>query len=167
MDEIRKAYAVLDLPRGASPDEVRKRYLALVRKWHPDRHTDDPVSQKEGSIRMRAINGAYRRLELHFKAAGEPAPTQEPRSRSASVEQRLTREEVERWVKAINAIEDDSQWDESRRWVWLFQDAFISLILAGLFVGAIHEGQIGEALLYLVLLALILGVRARERRSRG
>jgi hypothetical protein len=72
-DARRRAYATLGLPSGASERAVRKRYRALVRRWHPDRFARDPRSQAEAAERMRAINQAYELLK-EPPAPGDPLP---------------------------------------------------------------------------------------------
>jgi DnaJ domain len=94
-----RAYALLDLPPGASPDVVRKQYKALVRRWHPDRFAGDPQGQAEASLRMRAINDAYR-LILQ-RAAPAPPPASPPHAPPRARGQALSREEIERIVQAL------------------------------------------------------------------
>jgi curved DNA-binding protein CbpA len=48
-------YGVLGVPRRASRDEIRRRYLHLVRVSHPDRH---PFDENAAARRMAAINVA-------------------------------------------------------------------------------------------------------------
>jgi hypothetical protein len=100
LDELARAYAALGVTPGASLEDVRKRYKALVRQWHPDRFTRDPQGQAEAALRMRTINDAFRavvaaRVVPGAAAAGAPPP---PASFSG---RRLTREEIERMVEAM------------------------------------------------------------------
>lgn len=48
-------YKVLDLPRSASQDEVKKAYRRKAKEYHPDMHPDDP----EAGRKMNEINEAY------------------------------------------------------------------------------------------------------------
>ena len=93
-DPLSRAYALLELAPGASPDVVRKQYKALVRRWHPDRFAGDPQGQSEASLRMRAINDAYH-LILQRSAPAAAVATPRPHG------QPLSREEIERIVAAL------------------------------------------------------------------
>jgi DnaJ domain len=96
-DPLSRAYALLDLAPGASPELVRKQYKALVRRWHPDRFAGDPQGQSEAALRMRAINDAYH-LILQRSAPGAPvSPPRPPRPAG----QPLSREEIDRIVHAL------------------------------------------------------------------
>lgn len=58
-------YIILGLERGASGDEVRKTYRALVRENHPDRLIARGVPEEFVAIandRLAAINSAYERI---------------------------------------------------------------------------------------------------------
>jgi hypothetical protein len=98
VDETARAYATLGVAPGAPLDEVRKRYRALVRQWHPDRFARDPQGQAEAAIRMRAINDAFRCV-----AAGTMVPPAAPGppSRPHEPGRRLTREEIDRMVESL------------------------------------------------------------------
>src|SRR5262245_20179984 len=100
MDAFSRACALLGLPPGASPEEIRRCYKALVRRWHPDRFAGDPQGQAEAALRMRAINDAYRlligRRDANGRTASGPrAPAAEHRAA------RLSREEIDSMVRAL------------------------------------------------------------------
>ncbi|WP_455528806.1 DnaJ domain-containing protein [Huintestinicola sp.] len=52
-------YQVLGIPRNATDDEIKKKYRALVKQYHPDLHPDDPVAAKK----MSEINEAYEMIK--------------------------------------------------------------------------------------------------------
>ena len=54
-----KALKTLGLERGATPAEIRSKYRALARRFHPDRGGD--------AAQMRKINEAYRLLTTGVK----------------------------------------------------------------------------------------------------
>ena len=47
-------FAALDLPPGASPEEVASAYRSLAKRWHPDRG-----GGAAAAARMAEINAAY------------------------------------------------------------------------------------------------------------
>lgn len=51
-------YEVLGIREGASEDEIKKAYRELVKKYHPDQYTDNPLS-KLAEEKLREINEAY------------------------------------------------------------------------------------------------------------
>ncbi|MDR1815807.1 MAG: DnaJ domain-containing protein [Clostridiales Family XIII bacterium] len=51
-------YEVLGLKPGASEDEIKAAYRELVKKYHPDRYQDNPLSDL-AEEKMREINEAY------------------------------------------------------------------------------------------------------------
>ncbi|MGE5245684.1 MAG: J domain-containing protein [Betaproteobacteria bacterium] len=58
-DQLDSAYATLGLRRGTPLSAVRRRYRALVRKWHPDRFAADPQGVAEATLMLKAVNHAY------------------------------------------------------------------------------------------------------------
>ncbi len=58
-----KHFETLGLQPGATPEVVKRAYLALVKRWHPDRVVNDPVQHKLAEERMRDINVAYEALQ--------------------------------------------------------------------------------------------------------
>jgi curved DNA-binding protein CbpA len=127
LDELARAYVTLGVTPAASLADVRKRYKALVRQWHPDRFARDPQGQAEASLRMRAINDAFRavvagravpRFDPPAASAGGAAAAAHPRSSTFSG-RRLTREEIDRMVEAMK---NDGPFD------WLMNDSWMELL---------------------------------------
>ncbi len=52
---MKNPYSVLELPRDAAQAEVKKRYRALAKKYHPDRQSGDATSAE----RFKEISAAY------------------------------------------------------------------------------------------------------------
>lgn len=111
MDETARAYATLGVPPGSSLAVVRKQYKALVRKWHPDRFSGDAQGQVEATLRMRAINDAFRSVaerSIHATSPGRrtnTSPPDQPYTASRPSPpfggRRLSREEIDRMVEAM------------------------------------------------------------------
>jgi len=82
-------FETLRLKPGASPEEIKRAYLAQVKRWHPDRFAHDPAQQKEAEERMKAINVAYEALageakpEVPFQR-GAPVPSYDSEAADAS-----------------------------------------------------------------------------------
>ncbi|MQM13609.1 hypothetical protein Taro_046534 [Colocasia esculenta] len=53
-------YGVLNIPKDSSPEDIRKAYKVLVRRWHPDKNP--PSSKKEAEAKFKAITEAYEAL---------------------------------------------------------------------------------------------------------
>ncbi len=66
-DKIAEYYKRLDLPYGASFDEVRASYRKLMRKYHPDLHVGNPKKQKAATELTMRVTQAYNELEEHLK----------------------------------------------------------------------------------------------------
>jgi DnaJ-class molecular chaperone len=58
-EDVRAAAAVLGIGKKASLKEIRERYGALLKRWHPDTGSGDPAVRHEMTIR---IVEAYRVL---------------------------------------------------------------------------------------------------------
>jgi DnaJ-domain-containing protein 1 len=66
-DPLRLAYAALEVPYGADFATVRKSYRALMRKYHPDRHTGSPEKQKTATELAQKLTQAYEIIEKHAR----------------------------------------------------------------------------------------------------
>lgn len=65
--EIRKYYANLELPIGASLPEVKAAYRRLMRRYHPDRHQKDPDRIKAANELAQRLREAYDGLTAHLE----------------------------------------------------------------------------------------------------
>ncbi|OQB25182.1 MAG: Chaperone protein DnaJ [Firmicutes bacterium ADurb.Bin182] len=54
-------YKVLGVSETASQEEIRAAYLALVKKYHPDRYADNPLKELANE-KLKEINEAYEAL---------------------------------------------------------------------------------------------------------
>lgn len=54
----RDPYEVLGVPRTASIDEIKAKYKELVKKYHPDKHKDNPLSEL-AEEKFKEIQEAY------------------------------------------------------------------------------------------------------------
>jgi DnaJ domain len=59
IDEVGLAFEVLGLAPSATQDEVKARFRALAKEWHPDRFTNNAPTSAEAGMRMSQINVAY------------------------------------------------------------------------------------------------------------
>ena len=60
--QLRRAYADLDLPMGASVTEVRRAYRRTMSIFHPDRFGHDQASQHMATELSRLLAAAYNRI---------------------------------------------------------------------------------------------------------
>lgn len=61
-------YKVLGVSRDATDEEVKKAYLALARKYHPDKYTDTDLADLAAE-KMKEINSAYDAIQ-QMRASG-------------------------------------------------------------------------------------------------
>ena len=66
-DEVRRAYAALEVPVGSNFETVRKSYRALMRKYHPDHHSSSPEKQKTATELTQKLTEAYQLLERRLR----------------------------------------------------------------------------------------------------
>lgn len=52
-------YEVLGVARGATAAEIRRAYVGLARRHHPDQHAGDAAAQARAEQEMRRINAAW------------------------------------------------------------------------------------------------------------
>ena len=55
-------YKILGVPETASDEEVKKAYLKLARKYHPDNYHENPLADL-AQEKMKEINAAYEEVQ--------------------------------------------------------------------------------------------------------
>ena len=58
-EDVRRFYGNLELPIGASADEVKAAYRRLMRRYHPDKHALDPAQAKVATEISQQLREAY------------------------------------------------------------------------------------------------------------
>ncbi|MDX1903311.1 MAG: DnaJ domain-containing protein [Thermonemataceae bacterium] len=64
-DEM-KYYKWLELPNGASFEEIKKSYKSLMKKYHPDNFHDNETKRKTAETLSQKLNEAYRFFEKKY-----------------------------------------------------------------------------------------------------
>jgi DnaJ-domain-containing protein 1 len=64
---VQKAYAMLEVPSGSNFETVRRSYRALMRKYHPDHHTQSPEKQRAANDVAQKLTEAYKLLEKRLR----------------------------------------------------------------------------------------------------
>ncbi len=62
-EALRQDYANLEVPFGASLEQVKKSYRRLLAAYHPDRNAGDPEQLRLATEITKKINVSYRRIE--------------------------------------------------------------------------------------------------------
>ncbi len=65
-------YKVLGVSEDASQEEIRKAYLSLVKKYHPDKYSDNPLKELANE-KIKEINEAYEQLSKKTNTASSRA----------------------------------------------------------------------------------------------
>lgn len=55
MGKMRCYYEVLEVPRNASADDIKKQYRLLALKWHPDKN----ANSEEATEMFKEVSAAY------------------------------------------------------------------------------------------------------------
>lgn len=76
-------YEVLGVERSDSDSTIKKAYHALVKKYHPDNYSDNPLADL-AQEKMKEINEAYDAIMKERSNAGSSASSHRPGSSSGS-----------------------------------------------------------------------------------
>jgi DnaJ-domain-containing protein 1 len=60
-EDVRRAFAALEIPLTASADEIRRAYRRLMARYHPDHHATDPAREAVATELSRRLTEAYDR----------------------------------------------------------------------------------------------------------
>lgn len=83
---VQDPYKVLDLPEGASKDEIKRAYRKKAKEYHPDLHPNDPVAAQK----MNEVNEAYDMLMNPEKYAQRRAQQERQQQQRQSAQQQNT-----------------------------------------------------------------------------
>ena len=61
-------YGNLELPVGASFEEIKKQYRSLLKKYHPDKFNNDEKKRKIAEQVVSKLNTAYNYFENKYKS---------------------------------------------------------------------------------------------------
>jgi molecular chaperone DnaJ len=67
-------YEILGIKEGASKEEIKAAYKRQVKKYHPDKHQDNPLYEL-AEEKLQEINEAYEQLMKNGDAGGRGAPS--------------------------------------------------------------------------------------------
>lgn len=65
-----EALRILELDADPGPEGVRRAYLALCRRYHPDRFAGDPEKVALATELLATVNQAYAHFESRAKRPG-------------------------------------------------------------------------------------------------
>ena len=66
--ELAELYSNLEAPYGSDLATVRKAWIQLLRKYHPDLHSKDPEKRKIADELAQRLNGAYEQLQKRLES---------------------------------------------------------------------------------------------------
>ena len=79
MDDVTRYYAILGVQPGAPPEQVKRAYRRLMKRWHPDLFPRHSEQRRKAEGRAKQINEAYARLRAdkprsHPRTGRAPTP---------------------------------------------------------------------------------------------
>jgi tetratricopeptide (TPR) repeat protein len=86
-EPLEECYRLLEVPHGASAEEIRKAYRLLVNVWHPDRFEHSSELRAAAQQKLQAINLAYERIREAPLAAGGGPPAESGGARDAQLDE--------------------------------------------------------------------------------
>ncbi|MEM9219930.1 MAG: DnaJ domain-containing protein [Cyanobacteria bacterium P01_F01_bin.150] len=84
MTNLDQYYALLNIKRGASEQEIKQAYLRLAKQWHPDKFPYNSEERRQAEETFKAINEAYDHLKEVAISSSSPTPGQATESSQAS-----------------------------------------------------------------------------------
>jgi hypothetical protein len=171
-DPLAMARATLGVQGALPPVELRRRFLALVRRWHPDRFAADPAAQARANRRLREAIQAYKLVSEHDRGVrAQPLSNGPwPVVGRYAIEHdepggRLAREEIDAIAQAIGTASLLDVGFALMGWSWPLWIA-AAILFDPRVVGPVGAPRlIGVAAL--AVLALVLHARRRRRVMSG
>src|SRR5215831_10577488 len=85
IENLRKAYRVLDVPATASALAIKSNYKKLMKRWHPDRPATSAATSAEAMLMTKLINESYAQIQnaplRYYAGAKEDGGTQATRAK--------------------------------------------------------------------------------------
>lgn len=124
---MQNPYEILGIKEGASEKEIKEAYREQVKKYHPDRHQDNPLYDL-AEEKLQEINEAYEYL-MKNNGKGNYKGYSGARSRSGSQSQNPEFIEIRRMIDSGNlpAAEVALNRISTRNAEWFFLSGMISL----------------------------------------
>lgn len=124
---MQNPYEVLGIKEGASQEEIKAAYREQVKKYHPDKHQDNPL-QELAEEKLQEINEAYEYLTKNGSAAGGNSFASNGRN-SGAQNQSTEFTEVRRMIDRGNLPGAEALLNRSRtkNAEWFFLNGMISL----------------------------------------
>ncbi len=60
---LREDYRILEVRFGSNFSAVKKNYILLVKKYHPDQFTQNPSRQDEANEKIKEVNISFQRIK--------------------------------------------------------------------------------------------------------
>ncbi len=66
-DKLAQYYANLEIPYGSDLETAKKAWKELLKKYHPDRHSNEPAKREISNNLTSKLNEAFKEIEKHLK----------------------------------------------------------------------------------------------------
>lgn len=72
-ESLRKDFANLDIPFGASIEQARSAHRKLMVSYHPDRHATNPEKQRIATEITQRVNNSFQRIRQFYERGDIPS----------------------------------------------------------------------------------------------
>lgn len=139
-------FEVLGLTSKASPDQVRKSYRELVKRWHPDHFQQRSVEEQRGAEeKLKELTAAYRRISECWAGLKNYQPQSRPASGPQPQKRPMTRKPQPAKPSSFKPRSPSPHWYQTAKKRQLSQ---------------FTEQRIGYLLIALLVISVIVAVKA-------